>query len=213
MKPTASKTFEVIKWTLHLPMFSQRMVSRNSGISLGHVNNVFQWLESNNFIERIRKNFLVNIPEDIGVVRYRLSNPTGILRAISFSRFMNNNLCYNTSIDINKNELIGYPRSKEVVLSLDTALEHYDSYFRGDAVCCYIDSINVLGDIQDHINNLSYGLLKFRIYTWDFKLDITDPMNSMDGFTTELQTIIDLFCDNKAYQTKELLKKRWNIEL
>ena len=214
MNPVAPKTFEVLKWVLHLQWFSQRMIARNSGISIGQVNKVFQWLEENNFIETIRKRFIRKIPENLGVVRYQKINATGILRAISIFRFMKNNLIFETNLDLKKQKVMDYMKKKKVIFCLDSALEHYDSYFRGDTICCYVDAPGKISTIKKDFNTVKYGITKIKVYSWDFKgLDIRDSMNSVNNYTTELQTIIDLFCDDKAHYTKELLKSKWSIEL
>ena len=32
-------------------------------------------------------------------------------------------------------------------------------------------------------------------------------------FTTKVQTVVDLFCDGKAFAARDLLKKLWGVEL
>jgi hypothetical protein len=214
MNPVAPKTFEVLKRVLNQPMFSQRMIARSTGISIGQVNKVFKWLEENNFIEKIRKTFLTNVPEDLGIVRYQLINPTGILRAISFFRTMKNNRTLVLNLDLKKDKVIKFLKREKVIFCLDSALEKYDSYFRGDTICCYIDPKEQIEDIKNDLTSVKYGLTRIEFYSWDFTgLDIRDAMNSHDNYTTEVQTIIDLFCDNKAHYTKELLRRKWGIEL
>lgn len=214
MNPISPKTFNVLKYVLDQQLFSQRMIARNLDVSLGQVNKVIHWLEDNNFIEKIRKKFLTDAPDDIGFVRYQLINPTGILRAISFFRSMKKNLLLEKDLDMKKGNIIEYLANQKMVFCLDTALEKYDSYFRGDTICCYITSPKEIERIKTKFNSIKYGLTRVKIYSWDFKgIDIGHYLNSKDNFTTELQTIIDLFCDNKPHYTKELLKRKWGIEL
>jgi hypothetical protein len=214
MNLTSPKTYEVLKLVLENKYVSQRMVARVSGISLGQVNKVFQWLEDNSFIEKIRKIHLKDVPENFGMVGYHLANPTGLLRAISLFRSMEKNLILESNIDLPKKEVLKYLKKQEVIFCLDTALEKYDSYFRGDTICCYVDFSKELEFIKKDLSNVKYGLARIKFYSWDFKgLDIRDGMNSQKGYTTELQTIIDLFCDDKAHYTKELLNRKWGIKL
>jgi hypothetical protein len=214
MNPAAPKTFEVLKWVLSQPATSQRMIARSTNVSLGQINKVFSWLEGNNFIERIGKNSHIKVPKDIGPVSYRLINPTGILRAISFFRSMKNNRILELNLDLKKEKVIRYLKKQNVIFCLDSALEKHDSYFRGDTICCYIVPIEKIEDIKNDLTSIKYGLSRIEFYSWDFKgLDIRNKMNSLKNYTTEEQTIIDLFCDNKAHYTKELLRKKWGIEL
>jgi len=214
MNPIASKTYQILKFVLDYSMFSQRMICRKTNISLGQINKVFQWLEDNNFIEKVRKIILTNVPKNLGVVRYRLTNPTGLVRATSFFRKMKNNKILELNLDLKKEDVIKYLTSKKVIFCLETALEKYDSYFRGDTVCCYIEPTSKINNIKKDLSTIKFGLTKVQFYSWDFQdYDINDPTNSQNYYTTELQTIIDLFCDNKAHYTKELLKRKWGIVL
>ncbi len=195
-------------------MFSQRMIMRNTNISLGQINKTFKWLEDNNFIERVRKIVLTKVPHNLGVVRYQLINPTGLLRAISFFRKMKDLKILELNLDITKEEIIKYLTGKKVIFCLETALEKYDSYFRGDTVCCYVGSTEQTDNIQKDLSAIKFGLTKVQLYSWDFQdYDIKHQSNSQNNYTTELQTIVDLFCDNKAHYTKELLKRKWRIVL
>ena len=180
------------------------MVHRNTKISLGQINKVFRWLEDNYFIEKIRKNIL----------RYKLINPTGLLRAISFFRKMKNNKIIEYNLDLRKEEVVKYLNKKKVIFCLETALEKYDSYFRGDTICCYVEYPNRIKTIDQDLSTIRFGLTKLLLYSWDFQdYNLRNSSNSIDNYTSELQTIIDLFCDNKANYTKELIKRKWGVVL
>jgi hypothetical protein len=209
MNPVAPKTYEVLKWVLDQPASSQRMIARNTNISLGQINKVFSWLEENNFIERRNTR-----TKDLGPMSYNLTNPTGVLRAISLFRSMKNSRLLELNLDLKKEKAVKYLKKQKVIFCLDSALEKYDSYFRGDTICCYIVPKERLENIKRDLSSIKHGLSKIEFYSWDFQgLDIKDKMNSSNHYTTELQTIIDLFCDNKAHYTKELLRKKWGIQL
>jgi hypothetical protein len=211
MNPVAPKTYEVLKWVLSQPAISQRMIARNTDISLGQINKVFFWLEENNFIEKRKKNTQI---KDLGTMSYNLINPTGILRAISLFRSMKSNRILELNLDMKKEKAIKYLKKQKVIFCLDSALEKYDSYFRGDTVCCYIVPDERIKVIKNDLSSVKYGLCRVEFYSWDFRgLDIKNKMNSYNHYTTELQTIIDLFCDNKAHYTKVLLRKKWGIQL
>jgi len=214
MNLIAPKTYQILKFVLNYSLLSQRMIYRRTNISLGQINKVFQWLEDTNFIEKVRKIILIDVPKNLGIVRYRLTNPTGLVRAISFFRKMKNNKILELNLDLKKEDVIKYLTKKKVIFCLETALEKYDSYFRGDAVCCYIEPTSKIDNIKKDLSAIKFGLTKIQFYSWDFQdYDINDPTNSLNYYTSELQTIIDLFCDNKAHYTKELLKRKWGIVL
>jgi hypothetical protein len=127
---------------------------------------------------------------------------------------MKNNRILELNLDLKKEKAINYLKKQKVIFCLDSALEKYDSYFRGDTVCCYIVPDERIKDIKSDLSSAKYGLCRVEFYSWNFRgLDIKDKINSIKNYTTEVQTIIDLFCDNKAHYTKELLRKKWGIKL
>ena len=100
---------------------------------------------------------------------------------------------------------------------LDSALEILDSYYRGDRICCYLHPQSrdeQLKEISVNFSKKRYGLTRVELYAWDFKgLDLRKPIHS-DGMSTEdVQTIIDMFCDDRGFATKGLLKRRWGVDL
>ena len=220
MRLTSPKTFEVLKWTLKLPTLSQRLIYKNSnkfgdGVSLGQVNHVFQWLEGMGFIDRVKVvRRQRGVKDELSSGRYQMANPTGLLRAISFFRSMDRNLVAKYDLDLKKEELLEYLDGQNITYCLDTALERHDTYIRSDRVCFYATDMNMADDINGELSSVRQGLTRCEVFLWDFKgLDIRKPINSEDGYTTPIQTIIDLFCNDRAYYTKELIRNQWGVAL
>jgi hypothetical protein len=218
MKLVAPKTMSVLVHILDIKEFTQRELWSERckhKIALGQVNKVVQWLETNAFVQRKHG-------------KYVLTNPTGLLRAISLFRSMNDLRVFSASIDMSKEKVISYLQKKDIVFCLGTALEKYSSYFRSDEISYY--ALEHL-DIQSKLSSQKEGLTRVSGYNIDY-VKIRDPkipnLNALtrdflDAFfiseldktryTSRVQTVVDLFCDGKAYYTKELLKEHWGVEL
>ena len=211
MNPTSPKTYSVIIYALTHGSLSQRKTARKLGISIGQVNKVFRWLEDNLFIERIGRK---KTGGALNRGTYGLVNPTGILRAISLFRKMKENLLFELNLDLKKEKIMEYLLDRDVIFCLESALDRYDSYFRGDTICCYVNSLVEAENIRKELSSTKSGIMKIRFYSWDFNnLSITHELISTGNYTTEVQTMMDLFCDNKPHYTRELLKRKWGIEL
>ena len=211
MNPTSPKTYAIISYVLTHGTVSQRKAARDLDISIGQVNKVFRWLEDNLFIERTGR---MKIGDGLNSGTYGLVNPTGLLRAVSFFRKMKRNLLFELNLDLKKDEIMEYLLDRGVIFCLESALDRYDSYFRGDTICCYVRSLQKAENIRKELGTTRSGIMKIRFYSWDFNnLSITHELISTGNYTTELQTMVDLFCDNKPHYTRELLKRIWGVEL
>ena len=211
MNPVSPKTYSVINYMLTHTSSSQRKAAKELGVSIGQVNKVFHWLEENLFIERTGGS---GFSKNSANHTYTLINPTGILRAISFFRKMKDSLLFEANIDLRKEKAMEYLVDNNVIFCLESALARYDSHFRGDTVCCYVTTETDVERLRNELGTLRHGITKIRFYSWDFKcLDISHDLISTEGHTTEVQTVVDLFCDYKPHYTKELLKRRWGIIL
>ncbi len=177
--------------------FSQREICRSSDVSLGHVHNVVSWLETNKFVER----------ENRG---YTLVNPTGLLRAISLFRSMGELKNFSLSIDVSKEKIMEYLVDKNVIFCLGTATEEFSSFFRAGEISFYSKDSGI---IKKELSPQREGLIKLTCYKPDLGVeqDVKNIENKV--YSSEIRTVIDMFCDDKAYYTKELLKNIWGIEV
>ena len=125
---------------------------------------------------------------------------------------------------------------RRAVSCLGTALESYSSYYRPDEVSFY--SIDLPGDessdrLRKWFQVLGPGVARVRCYHLDSRKHGRREAASGDwkqvvkrleriGFlersgihvrTTKIQTVIDLFCDGKAFAARELLRELWGIDV
>ncbi|MCJ2564027.1 MAG: hypothetical protein LN417_08075 [Candidatus Thermoplasmatota archaeon] len=218
MRLNAPKTMRLLLHILTAQEFSQRGLwseyNKRGSIAIGQVNKVVRWLEGNAFVERRRKGYV-------------LTNPTGLVRAMSLFRSMRELRAFSVSVDTSREEVLGMLPS-EAILCLGTSVERYGSYFRSPETSFYAVDCEAL---EAEFSRLSEGLTKLSCYRIDF-LEPDGPASDrsmvsferqvdslisrkIDGmrYTSPVQTVLDMFCDGKAHYTKELLKDLWEVDL
>ena len=234
MNLSAPTTYRIIIAVLGAKETSQREIARRLGISSGQVNNVFRWLEENAFVEgrassgRSRSGARGD--------SYVLVNPTGLLRAISLFRQMNGLRRFSTAVAGTKQNLISELRTHRVVFCLGTALERFSEFYRSDEVSFYIIGGNGNQDIERIRESLAVrgeGIARATCYAMDMRRHgrraaaSTDLSGNLDWlrkcgiiersheayFTTKVQTVVDLFCDGRAYAARDLLRELWGVRL
>ena len=218
MKLNAPKTLRLLLLVLTLREFSQRGLwstyKKSGTIALGQVNKVVRWLEGNMLVER-RKG------------RYVLTNPTGLLRAISLFRSMRELRAFSSSVDLPRQEVMESLR-EHAIFCLGTALENYGSYFRSPEISFYAVDWRRL---ENEYSRMREGLTKLTCYRMDFLEpgglvldrsllslerqvdDLISKRSDGSRYASEVLTVLDMFCDGKAHYTKELLKDIWELEL
>lgn len=217
MRLNAPKTMRLLLHILTAQEFSQRGLwseyNERGSVAIGQVNKVVKWLEGNAFVERRRKGYV-------------LTNPTGLVRAMSLFRSMRELRAFSVSVDVPREGILGMI-PEETILCLGTAMERYGSYFRSPEVSLYALDCEAL---KAELSHLSEGLTKLSCYRMDFlepngpasdrsvsfERQVGPPISrKTDGMrcTSPVLTVLDMFCDGKAHYTKELLKDLWEVEL
>jgi hypothetical protein len=234
MNPTAPKTYLILLNVLTRKEFSQRELARDLRVSVGHANRVVRWLEENHFVERVGH----RERHRLGKAReaYSLVNPTGLLRAISLFRPMRQLHRFTLTLDARKEEVISDLAGRRIVFCLGTALERFSEFYRPDEISFYAltdhnsDSPEA---IREDLATRREGITRVSCYALESRshgrrkeqhtkgeefllyLEGMGFLESTQGglFTTKVQTVIDLFCDEKAFAARELLRDLWGVEL
>jgi hypothetical protein len=162
---------------------------------------------------------------DMGRSNYLLADPAGLLRSISWFRSMNELRLRSYSVSASSDRVIAELAKKEVVFCLGTAMERYTPYYRPGAVSLYIYPGRE-DDILGYLQTAKQGGTKVDCYRVDYvKPGMGRDMDGMlidslfarrqkqVGYTTMVQTVIDMFCDGAGVYAKPLLKKLWGIEI
>jgi len=117
---------------------------------------------------------------------------------------MNEQRICSLDVEMDREKVAKWLSKKKVVYCLTSALQEYDSYFRDP-------SINVYGDerVVRELEKLPKGLTRVNVYEADMSLEPDTVEKEGVRITSKVRTVIDLFCDNKAYITERLVKRLW----
>jgi len=155
MNVTLDVTYKIIRYILLSKNreFTQSEIHKNTGSSLGRINEVVQWLLSRDFVEKTKG-------------KYYVLNPSGILSLFPLYRNMNDFCVYSIQLRGDKDKIIeNIP--KESVLCLDSALDQYSKYFLSNRICIYHDNQDL---VKNKFEPYSGGIIKLEIYKPDMKL-------------------------------------------
>ena len=104
-----------------------------------------------------------------------------------------------------RDKIVEYFKKQRGVFCLTTALERYTEYVRDPAIHVYVD--------EDFYNKMlskeTSGTVRVNMYP--FTPYREDNVIEKDGLriTTKIRTLIDLYCDDKAYTAEPLIKQIW----
>ena len=178
--------------------FKQRPMARDLDIPHGaRVSGFVNWLVDLKFIEKIK-----NRQQRLQV--YRVTSPLALVKFYSNFRNMTTHKISKNWGD-NREQVIEHFKNEGGIFCLTTALEHYTEYVRDPAIHVYVP--------EDFWNKMqekeTTGTIRVNMYP--FKPYRDDNVIEKDGLkiTTKLRTLIDLYCDDKAYAAEPLVKQLW----
>lgn len=227
MKHIQKKALLVISAILHTNVFSQRglwtLINEINGgddISLGNVNRVVTELENMGFISRTPGEMLSEMIEkrpstfklDTNRNIFYLVEPLGLLRYIHMFRTMEDILEFRLKVRSPTDDIIKEMVRQGAALCLGSAQERYSPYFRAGEVSIYHEEPKRL---YKYLKTAEAGETVINVYRPEFTLNekffIYD--NGEERYTTRVQTVIDMFCDDKGAYSKPLLKELWEVEV
>ena len=178
--------------------FKQRQMARDLDIPHGaRVSGFVNWLINLKFVEKTK-----NRQQRLGV--YKVTAPVSLIKF--YSKFRN---MENQKVSINwgedRDKAIEYFKKQQGVFCLTTALECYTEYVRDPAIHVYVD--------DDFFNKMqskeTSGTVRVNIYASNPYRE--DNIIEKDGLriTTKIRTLIDLYCDDKAYTAEPLITQIW----
>jgi len=175
-------------------------MARDIGIPHGSkISSFIGWLEELGYVTRI---------DDVvtKAKAYTVKSPLSLIDFFSRYRKMDDLKLDSFELGIDRYEVMKYLKSKGVIFCLTTALSYYDEYFRDPLIDAYLPDLSVLEDVSKKMG----GNVKVNFYSYD----VTDKPQIRDSFkiSSEIRTVIDLYCDNKAYAANTLAKRIWGNE-
>ena len=173
-------------------------MARDLGIPHGsRVSGFVNWLVSLKYVRKVR-----NRQDRINT--YRVVSPLALIKFYSnFRNMTDQKLAKNWSYD--RDKVIEYLKGKGGVFCLTTALEHYTKYIHDPAINVYVPP-EFWNEMQ---GTHTEGSVRVNMYP--FLPDEPSNITEKDGLkiTTKLRTLIDLYCNDKAYAGDPLVKLLW----
>lgn len=178
--------------------FTQRQMARDLGYQHGsRISDFVVWLETLGFVARSK-----NVQDRVNT--YKVIAPLALIKFFSSFRHMSD---LRLSIDWGntREEVMQHFKSQNAVFCLTTALEQYTEYVKDLAIHVYVT--------EDFWNEMEEKEVtgKVRVHLYTFKPYRDDNVTEKKGLkvTTPMRTLIDLYCDDKAYAAEPLIKQIW----
>ena len=185
---TAQKTYRILYYVLSHKEFTQTEIHEATGVSIGRVNKVVSWLLDKGYVEKTKG-------------RYRLTSGVSLISLLANFRAMKKTITLD--IDAPREETMRFLIEKGAVFCLTSALQYYDMYFRDPSIHVYSYDKKVVEELE----KFRKGNLRINIYEPDLCLEENITTKDSVKLTSEVRTIIDLFCDNKSYAADRLIKR------
>lgn len=185
---TAHKTYKILYYILSHRKFTQTEVHEATGVSIGRVNRVVLWLLDRGYAERTK-------------AKYKLTSAVSLISLLANFRAMKKIITLD--IDAPRKEVMKFLMEGGAVFCLTSALQHYDTYFRDPAICVYSFDKKLVEELE----KFGRGNLRINIYEPDLRLEENIALIDSAKLTSEVRTIIDLFCDNRGYAADRLIKR------
>lgn len=196
----SKNAYEIMYYMLSNAEFTQRQMARDLGIPHGYkISSFVNWLEKIGFVSKTYNSITKS-------KAYEVRSPAALIDFFSRHRRMADLKIDSFEIGSNHEEVISYLTKNNVIFCLTTALSYYDQYFRDPLVHAYVPNLKFIEDISKKPR----GIIKVILYQYDLpdKFQIKDNRK----ITSSIRTIIDLYCDDKAYTTEQLIRKIWGHE-
>lgn len=185
---TAQKTYKILYYILSHRKFTQTEIHEATGVSIGRVNRVVSWLLDRGYADKTK-------------AKYKLTSAVSLISLLANFRAMKKTITLD--IDAPREEVMKFLIEKGAVFCLTSALQYYDTYFRDPSICIYSYDKKVVEELE----KFRKGNLRINIYEPDLPLEENITTIDSAKLTSEVRTIIDLFCDNKSYAADRLIKR------
>ncbi len=195
---SSPKTFEIIEYILEKKQFTQYRASKElKGISFGLINKVSNWLLGKRLIARRES-------------KYFLSDPAGIISAISIYRDMKQLKILEADTSLTKAQLMQLI-PKSAVFCLDSALGLWSSYYKSGRVCAYLGQKEA-DAIKKRLLFKPGNASTLCIY---MEKPLVKQKKEAKGrfYTGRVRAVVDMFCDDRAFAAEMLYKELWGKSL
>lgn len=189
MKPTSRETYRIVRAVLLKKRFTQYEISVSEDVTFSLVNRVVNWLVDRGYVQRREG-------------RYELIAAAAILNLFPIYRRLKPYEILDVNLD--RKTVLGLVKGKGT-LCLASALAFYDDYFRDQGIHVYLDDEQVIKNLRAS----NKGYCHIELYKNDLGESDSVKIKGL-AVTSKIRTIIDLFCNNRAYAAERLVKREWS---
>lgn len=188
----SKKRFSVLESILEKKEFTQYGLKKELGTGMSIVNDTINILLDKDFIKKEEK-------------KYVLVDEKGLLDMIAFLKPLKKDIKLQISTSLTKKE-VQTKLPKETVFCLESALEQYTNYYESNKILCYLTENNISKLKKEFFSPGN----KTELIILESKPILTKKeINTKNGikYTNPTRTIIDLYCDNKAFLADKIIGK------
>jgi len=188
----SKKRFKILETILEKNDFTQYGLKKELKIGMSIVNDTINILLDKEFIKKQEKNYV-------------LINEKDLLEMIAFLKPLKRDLLFQINTALTKKE-VQAKLPKEVIYCLESALEQYTNYYESNRVACYLPKKSLAKVNKEFFAPGNKTML--------IVLGDNPPLTKEEirtkkqlKFTNSTRTIIDLYCDNKAFLADKIIGK------
>jgi len=196
LRLSSSGTYQVIKQLIIHPKTTQKELSEATNLSKGRVSQIIKWLEDKRLIEKSGRTLEV-------------VHPVELVKMFVFTRSMANLNHIDMRIRVDDiGALMHRLTEKDVIFCGTTALTFYDMYCTRQELNFYCPREH-LREIKQILREYPRGDVSIRAYEADFLQDHDINHLQRMRVTSEVRTLIDLACEHRLDEAKNLMEKMW----
>ncbi|MGI6589672.1 MAG: hypothetical protein ACOX1V_03355 [Candidatus Iainarchaeum sp.] len=188
----SKKRFQILQKILEKKEFTQYGLKKELKLGMSIVNDTINTLLDKEFIKKQEK-------------KYVLIDEKGLLDMIAFLKPLKKDIKLQINTSLTKKE-VQAKLPKEAILCLESALEQYTNYYESNRVACYLPA-KVITKLT---SEFFVPGNKTELIIMEANPQLTEKeINSKQGikYTNSTRTIIDLYCDNKAFLADKIIRK------
>lgn len=189
---TKRQAYRAVNFVLKRKEFRQVEIVRETGVSKGMASVTVNWLLEKGLVEKANE-------------KYRLVSASALFSLFPYFRNMQDNLVASLSVKADEGRLGKELAERKAVFCGTSALQHYSKYFASPEISIYSSDKKILEELK----STPSGLTKVNVFKPDMCLEIDTEKKGKLLLTGKARTIIDLFCDKKAFAAKELIEREY----
>ncbi len=185
-----------LRYMLENPAFTQRQMSRDTGIKHGaRISNFVRWLENYKFVKKTI--------DPKGKAIYQIPSRQALLTFYNRFRDMQDEKIGTFTIGPNPDFTMKHLSKNGAIMCLTSALRFYDDYSRDPELHAYVENPTLLEEVK-----ASEGEVKVHLYWYKYPDD--SRVENDIRITSPIRTIMDLYCNNMAYLGERLIPRIWH---